>query len=141
MDKPQISGDTIIVPSDTTYLAEVDEFVESKLTAAGVSSSLTADLAISITEIVNNAILHGNKNDPKKLVTVTLKLGQDDVEVSIKDEGQGFEPDSIPSPIDEANLLNQVGRGIFIVRSLMDSVDFRFTSGGTEVILRKKIKE
>jgi len=141
MDKPKISGDTIIVPSDTSYLAEVDEFIESKLIAAGVSSSLTADLAISITEIVNNAILHGNKNDQRKLVTVKLKFGREDVEVRIKDEGKGFKPDSIPNPIDESNLLNQVGRGIFIVQSLMDSVDFQFTDDGTEVILRKKIRE
>lgn len=141
MDKPNISGNTIILPSDTVFLAEVDEFIESKLVDAGVSSSLTADLAISITEIVNNAILHGNKNDPSKLVTVQLKFGRDDVEVRIKDEGKGFNPDSIPNPIDESNLLNQVGRGIFIVRSLMDSVDFQFTDDGTEVILRKKIKE
>ncbi len=141
MDKPKISGNTIVLPSDTAFLAEVDEFIEGKLVDAGVSSSLTADLAISITEIVNNAILHGNKNDPGKLVTVELKFGREDVEVSIKDEGKGFKPDSIPNPIDESNLLNQVGRGIFIVRSLMDSVDFRFTDDGTEVILRKKIKE
>lgn len=141
MDKPNISGNTIVLPSDTAFLAEVDEFIESKLIDAGVSSSLTADLAISITEIVNNAILHGNRSDPNKLVTVRLKFGGDDVEVRIKDEGKGFKPDLIPNPIDESNLLNQVGRGIFIVRSLMDSVDFQFTDDGTEVILRKKIKE
>jgi serine/threonine-protein kinase RsbW len=141
MDKPNISGNTIVLPSDTAFLAEVDEFIESKLVDAGVSSSLTADLAISITEIVNNAILHGNKNDPGKLVTVQLKFDREDVEVRIKDEGKGFKPDSIPNPIDESNLLNQVGRGIFIVRSLMDSVDFQFTDDGTEVILRKKIRE
>jgi len=141
MDKPQISGDTIVVPSDTVYLAEVDEFIEDKLVAAGVSGSLTADLAISITEIVNNAILHGNKNNPAKLVTIILKINGDDVEVRIKDQGKGFNPDKVPNPIDESNLLNQVGRGIFIVRSLMDSVDFQFTDDGTEVILRKNIKE
>ena len=141
MDKPQISGDTIVVPSDTVYLAEVDEFIEDKLVAAGVSGSLTADLAISITEIVNNAILHGNKNNPAKLVTIILKINGDDVEVRIKDQGKGFNPDKVPNPIDESNLLNQVGRGIFIVRSLMDSVDFQFTDDGAEVILRKNIKE
>jgi serine/threonine-protein kinase RsbW len=141
MDKPKISGDTIVVPSDTAYLAEVDEFIEGKLIAAGVSGSLTADLAISITEIVNNAIIHGNKNDPNKTVSVVLKFDSDDVEVNIRDEGKGFNPDAVPNPIDESNLLNQVGRGIFIVRSLMDSVDFQFGEKGTEVILRKKIKE
>jgi serine/threonine-protein kinase RsbW len=141
MDKPQINGNIIVVPSDTAFLAEVDEFIESKLIAAGVSSSLTADLAISITEIVNNAIIHGNKNDSHKRVSVELKFVNEDVEVIIRDEGKGFNPDTVPNPIDEANLLNQVGRGIFIVRSLMDFVDYKFDENGTEVILRKKIKE
>jgi serine/threonine-protein kinase RsbW len=141
MDKPQISGDTIVVPSDTAHLAEVDEFIESKLIAAGVSSSLTADLAISITEIVNNAMIHGNKSDSRKTVSIKLKFEGDDAEIRIQDQGKGFNPETVPNPIDESNLLNQVGRGIFIVRSLMDSVDFHFGDNGTEVILRKKIKE
>jgi serine/threonine-protein kinase RsbW len=141
MDKPQISGDTIVVPSDTAYLAEVDEFIESKLIAAGVSSSLTADLAISITEIVNNAMIHGNKSDSRKTVSIKLKFEGDNAEIRIQDQGKGFNPEAVPNPIDESNLLNQVGRGIFIVRSLMDSVDFHFGDSGTEVILRKKIKE
>jgi serine/threonine-protein kinase RsbW len=141
MDKPQISGDTIIVPSDAAYLAEVDEFIETKLAAAGVSSSLTADLAISITEIVNNAIMHGNKGDPNKTVTIKIKFIGEDVEVGIRDQGNGFNPETVPNPIEESNLLNQVGRGIFIVRSLMDSVDFHFGDSGTEVVLRKNIKE
>jgi serine/threonine-protein kinase RsbW len=141
MDKPQISGDMIIVPSDAAYLAEVDEFIEGKLTAAGVSGSLTADVAISITEIVNNAIMHGNKGEPNKTVAIKIIFVGDNVEIRIRDQGKGFNPNTVPNPIEESNLLNQVGRGIFIVRSLMDSVDFHFGDSGTEVVLRKNIKE
>ena len=140
VNKPEIFDNTMIIPSDASLLADVDEFIESRLEAANVAASLIADVAISVTEIVNNAIAHGNKNDQNKTITVAVRFDGDQVEISVKDEGHGFNPDSIPSPIEEPNLLNQVGRGIFIVRSLMDSVDFRFTDLGTEVILKKKIK-
>jgi serine/threonine-protein kinase RsbW len=139
MDKPEISGNKIIIPSDATYLAEIDEFIEDKLTKADVASSSIADLAISVTEIVNNCIIHGNAGDKNKQVSVAITIDKDQVVVVIKDQGKGFNPDAIPNPLDEANLLNQVGRGIFIVRSLMDSVDFHFGDSGTEVIITKKL--
>ncbi len=59
----------------------------------------------------------------------------------IADEGEGFNPDVIPSPIAEENLLKEIGRGIFIVRSLMDNVEFDFPpEGGTRVTITKKIQ-
>jgi serine/threonine-protein kinase RsbW len=141
MEKPEISGDAIIIPSDAAFLAAVDEFIENKLINVGVSSSLVADMAISVTEIVNNAIVHGNKNNSNKIIAIKVKFIGNDAIVSIKDQGQGFNPDIVPNPIEESNLLNKVGRGIFIVRALMDSVNFHFTDTGTEVVLKKRIKK
>jgi serine/threonine-protein kinase RsbW len=139
MDKPEISGNTIVIPSDAAFLADIDEFIESKLNLAGVSSSSIADLAISVTEIVNNAILHGNAGDKTKQVSVNISIDENLIEVIVKDQGKGFNPDNVPNPLDEANLLNKVGRGIFIVRSLMDSVNYHFSDNGTEVLLTKKL--
>ncbi|HQT92945.1 MAG TPA: ATP-binding protein, partial [Candidatus Kryptobacter bacterium] len=59
----------------------------------------------------------------------------------VEDEGGGFNPDSIPDPLLPENLLKPSGRGIHIIRSLMDQVDFEFTSRGTKVIMRLKIGE
>jgi serine/threonine-protein kinase RsbW len=142
MEKPVTSGDDIIViPSDTIYLAAVDDFISNKLARAGISPSTIADLSISASEIVNNAIIHGNAKDAKKTVKVKVEFKQDEVYIFIKDQGKGFNPDIIPNPTDKENLLKKVGRGIFIARSLVDSVDFNITDEGTEVVLKKNIKE
>ncbi len=140
MNKPEISGNVIVIPSDAVYIATVDEFVEKKLDKAGVSKSVKADVAISVSEIVDNAIFHGNSGDVNKKVTVKIDIRKDEVEVVITDQGRGFDSDSIPNPVEKSNILKRVGRGIFIVRSLMDSVDFNFTSTGTRVVIKKRIK-
>lgn len=140
MNKPEISGNVIVIPSDAVYIAAVDEFIEKKLDKTVVSKSIKADVAISVSEVVNNAIFHGNGGDVNKKVTVKIGIRKDEVEIVIKDQGKGFNPNSIPNPVEKSNILKRVGRGIFIVRSLMDSVDFNFTSTGTEVLIRKRIK-
>jgi len=141
MDKPVISGNIITVPSDTIHLAAIDDFMSDKLAEAGVSASVSADIAISVSEAVNNAIEHGNAGDQNKKITVKIEFKGNDLYVSIKDQGKGFDPDSIPNPTDKENLLKKVGRGIFIIRSLVDSVDFNFTSDGAEIILKKNINK
>ncbi|MEW6050138.1 MAG: ATP-binding protein [Candidatus Zixiibacteriota bacterium] len=139
MGKPIISGDSIIVPSSLEHLADVDLFIEGTLRGYGVGESLIADIAISVSELVNNAILHGNKASPEKTVSVRIGLADHKVRIAVADQGNGFNPDTIANPIDEANLLKEVGRGIFIVRSLMDSVDIEATSHGTTITITKAI--
>jgi len=141
MDRPEISGNSIVIPSDSIYISAVDDFVYDRFGKAGISRSQIADFAISISEMVNNAITHGNSSRPEKKVTVKIDIDREIARISIKDQGTGFDPDSVPNPVDKENLLKQVGRGIFIVRSLMDSVDFYCTGSGTEVILQKKLKD
>jgi len=121
------------------YLATVDEFISARLTKAGITNSTIADLAISVSEAVTNAIIHGNRNDVAKKVTVRIELNQTRVRIFVKDQGHGFDPDVIPNPTDKENLLKRVGRGIFIVRSLVDSVEFSFSDQGTELILKKNL--
>ncbi len=141
MDKPVISENVIIIPSDTIHLATIDDFISNKLAEAGVSSSAIADIAISVSEAVNNAIEHGNAGDQNKKITVKIEFKENDLYISIKDQGKGFDPGSVPNPTDKENLLKKVGRGIFIIRSLVDSIDFNFAGDGTEVILRKNLNK
>jgi len=132
----------IIIPSSQLYLAKVDDFVEKKLKKLGLDKDQLADVAISATEAVNNAIVHGNKNDPRKKVIIRLKADKSSITIEVEDEGKGFNLNSLPCPITEENLLKEVGRGIFIVRSLMDKVDFTFKKeGGTVVSLTKYLKK
>jgi serine/threonine-protein kinase RsbW len=140
MKKPVIINNAIKIPSSQDYLTDVDSFLEGILRGYGVDESSIADIAISVTEIVNNGIIHGNRSNLDKEVTVSVNRKNSELEIIIEDEGQGFEPDQIENPIDEKNLMREVGRGIFIVKSLMDKVVFKTSEKkGTKVILTKRI--
>lgn len=139
MDKPVISGDTIVVPSNTEHLADVDLFIEGTLRGYGAEESVIADIAISVSELVNNAILHGNRSAPDKSVTVRITHEHSAVRIEVADQGGGFNPEGIENPIEDDNLLKEVGRGIFIVRALMDSVDISATDHGTTIVITKAI--
>jgi serine/threonine-protein kinase RsbW len=128
----------IEIPSTLDYLPKVDEIIEGKLKKLRVKEDQIADIAISVTEAVTNAVVHGNKNDPSKKVKISLRMDSSCVEVTVEDEGVGFDPGSVQSPIEEENLLKEVGRGIFILRSLMDKVDIFFgPKKGTKVKMVK----
>ena len=128
----------ISIPSSLDYLKDVDFFVEKKLKRIGLNESQLADVAISVTEAVTNAVVHGNKGDPNKRVWVNLEIKPDEVVITVKDQGKGFDPCLVPCPIEEENILRRVGRGIFILRSLMDQVDYIFEpQGGTLVRMIK----
>ncbi|MDA3860902.1 MAG: ATP-binding protein, partial [Melioribacteraceae bacterium] len=81
------------------------------------------------------AMVHGNKLDPKKDVTITIKIFETRIELSIKDMGQGFSPDEVPDPTAPENILKDSGRGIYILRSFIDDVFYNFTEEGTELNL------
>ncbi len=139
MNKPVIKGNSISIPSNQEYLTDVDVFLEGILRGFGADESAVADIAISISELVNNAILHGNESADEKAVTVTISKNDGRVEISVVDQGTGFDPTGVENPIDDANLMKEVGRGIFIVRSLMDEVEIDASSSGTTVIVKKSI--
>ena len=139
MIKPVIKGNSIAIPSNQEFLPDVDIFIEGILRGFGADESIVADIAISVSELVNNAILHGNKSISEKSVTVTISNANGEVTILVTDQGGGFDPSEVENPIDDANLLKEVGRGIFIVKSLMDKVDIDATDIGTTVQITKSI--
>ncbi len=139
MEKPVISGDTITIPSDQEFLPDIDMFVEGTLRGHGISESVIADIAISVSELVNNAIVHGNKFSRDKSVTVKLRHSDGMLAISVTDQGTGFDPGQVADPLAQENLLKEVGRGIFIVRQLMDKVDITATPHGTTIAITKTI--
>jgi serine/threonine-protein kinase RsbW len=143
MGKPAISGNSITVPSDLKYLVDVDNFVEGLLREWGLDESTVADIAISVSELVNNAVEHGNDppagGDGERLVKVTVGRLANTVKVSVSDRGHGFDPTEIDDPLADENLLKAAGRGIFIVRNLMDEVDIKTTPDGTVVTITKNL--
>ena len=108
MGKPVIKGDTITVPSNQEFLADVDAFLEGTLRGFGAAESVVADIAISVSELVNNAMIHGNKSSGDKLVTIKISREGASVTITISDQGSGFDPTGIPDPLAD-DRLGQVG--------------------------------
>ncbi len=139
MDKPEIAGNSIRIPPKPKYLTDVDEFVERFLKRNGVDESAIADIAISVSELVNNALSHGSRWSPDKWILIVIEREDGTVTISVTDSGSGFDPDDIDDPLADENLLKETGRGIFIVRALMDSIDIQATSAGTTVTITKAV--
>ena len=98
-------------------------------------------MSVAVRESVVNAIKHGNRLDETKRVAIEFTIHPAALEVRVQDQGGGFDPESVPNPIAEENLLKAYGRGIFFMRSFMDEVSYSFPSrGGTVVrMLKKKV--
>ena len=90
---------------------------------------------IAVSEALLNAIVHGNKEDKSKRVFCDIKCTEDKLTVKIRDEGKGFNFDEVPDPTSEENILKEHGRGIFIIRSLVDDCKCKASDKGTEIIL------
>ena len=97
-------------------------------------------MTVAVRESVVNAIKHGNKQDEAKRVYVDFTLHEKALEVQVRDEGQGFDPQSVPDPLAPENLLKAYGRGIFFMRQFMDEVSHSFPArGGTVVRMLKRV--
>ena len=93
------------------------------------------DIEIALREALANAVIHGNHEDPGKQVYVGCRGGTDEVSIVIRDEGQGFDSGELPDPTAPENIKSSHGRGIYLMKTLMDEV--RFERGGTVVYMRK----
>ncbi|HNY90328.1 MAG TPA: ATP-binding protein [bacterium] len=138
MSEAKLEMHEMIIPSLPEQIQRVEEKCEQMAGLAGFADDERDAIAIAITEMVANAIYHGNKSNPKKSVRIRFYLQTGGLTVHITDQGEGFDPKAVPNPLLPENLLKDNGRGIFIVRSMMDSVEYRFEpGGGTTVILTK----
>jgi serine/threonine-protein kinase RsbW len=97
-------------------------------------------IAMAVREAAVNAVLHGNRYDPNKRVTVSFESNPDTLTVTVRDEGSGIDPATLPDPLAPENLLKQSGRGIFLIRAFMDEVHFRSRSPGTEITMIKFVR-
>jgi serine/threonine-protein kinase RsbW len=121
--------------SDPKEIAKVEPFLNKINEATKMDDGTFYRLLVAGTEAINNGILHGNKSDPDKSVFVICTVDSRKLVFRVRDQGRGFKPEEVPDPLEEKNLMKTSGRGIFLMRSLMDSVAFRVTRDGTEVEL------
>ena len=103
----------------------VEKYVDSLYEEFKFSQEIYGNILISILEAVNNAIIHGNKKDSNKEVTLTVKLKDSNcLVVEVSDEGNGFDFNNLPDPVAPENIEKPYGRGIFLIRHLADKCIF-----------------
>ncbi len=118
------SGVPIVVESSSYAFEGVCERILSELQADNFSKDDIFAVHIGLEEAFLNAIKHGNKDDITRKVTINYSIRPDKVEIFMKDEGEGFDPDSIPDPRCGDNIYKVGGRGLFLIRSYMDLTEF-----------------
>lgn len=124
---------TLKINSTTKNLRLIERLIEDVCQVYNVNEDNYGNMLIAVTEAVNNAIHHGNGDNPEKFVRIGFECNDDNLVFSITDEGQGFDPDSLPDPTDPANLDKVSGRGVFLMSNLTDFI--KFEQGGRRVLL------
>ncbi len=130
---------TMEIASNPELLPEVENFLVDKLKKFNVDEDKSTLLTLSVAEAAANCIIHGNKTDNSKSVKISIVIDETAVEVSLKDQGDGFKPDEVPDPTHPDNILKDHGRGIHIMKSYLSELKYNFTADGTETILRLEL--
>lgn len=124
------------------------DFVQVVSEHVGRMSGLDDDalhwVSVAVRESVINAIKHGNGEDERKRVHVEFTMLNGEappgLAIRVRDEGTGFDPDSIPDPLAPENVLKSSGRGIFLIRNFMDELQLRRApEGGMEMVMIKRV--
>ncbi len=114
----------IQIPSLNENIRIVESFIDNAQEKYDFNDDIYGNIMVAVTESVNNAIKHGNKNDKDKNVTLSLSLDENEISFVIEDEGVGFDYNNLPDPTAPENLERPEGRGIFLMKNLCDEVEF-----------------
>ncbi len=123
------------IESDPNNLITVEEFVNYFCKDLNLPDEKLANIFLAVTEATTNAIIHANKCDTNKKVTIDASLENSKLIIKIKDEGEGFDPGNIPDPTETENLLKDSGRGVYLMRVYMDDLQYNKTPSGMELVL------
>jgi serine/threonine-protein kinase RsbW len=139
LSEPIEARRTIRLNSTMESVSEIEAMAEKIATEAGLDEDASFHVTMAVREAAVNAVLHGNEYDPAKHVTFTWENTGNKLVFTLTDEGIGVDPAKLPDPRDPENLLRGTGRGIFLIRSFMDEVNFRQLHPGTELTLVKHL--
>ncbi len=122
LESPNLTPSYWRFPSSPSSIAEIEQLVNYLSTNFNISEDKYPNILISLTEAVNNAIIHGNHCDACKCVHVHLEENPQGLTLIVRDEGCGFDPESVKDPTLPENVANTGGRGIFLIKQLCDRV-------------------
>lgn len=112
------------LPSAISLMHIILEYLIKRVEKLGVIKAEQSNLFVALDEAFVNAVKHGNKFDVKKLVRITAEVSKLEARFTIEDEGEGFDVNSIPDPLDPANLFKTSGRGVLFIYNIMDEVEY-----------------
>ncbi|WP_444793398.1 ATP-binding protein [Saccharicrinis sp. GN24d3] len=114
----------VVISSDIKNISLIEKLVDDISSQYDIQSDVYGKLLLAVVEGVNNAIVHGNKLDSSKNVELEYQISDKDIQVVIRDEGNGFDYTKVPDPTLPENVEKTHGRGIFLMNHLADEIDF-----------------
>ena len=130
----------VVLESDLKNVEVAEEITRRVSGTAGFEEDDQHKIDMAVHETLINAIWHGNKNDPSKRVWMRFEIFSDRLEIRVRDQGNGYDPNHVADPLANENILSVSGRGIFLIRTFMDEFRVESKAGeGTEVTLVKRL--
>jgi serine/threonine-protein kinase RsbW len=124
------------LPSDTRVIETAVRYLERRCRSVEFGGrKLDLNFRVGLTEALANAMLYGNQADPCKTVRVEIDVDPSRLEVRVSDEGEGFDPRSLPDPTLPAGLERSGGRGVFLIQNLMDEVEYSARGNSVRLVL------
>lgn len=124
------------LPSDLSLMSGVLNYLLERVEKLGLIKPERSNLLIALDEAFVNAVKHGNKSDPSKLVKITAELSPTEACFTVEDEGDGFNIKDIPDPCDPANLFKTSGRGVLLIYNIMDEVEYNAQGNRVKMVKR-----
>lgn len=130
---------TMEIESKIENISVVERMVDEICEAYGVGEDYYGNILIAMTEAVNNAITHGNKQDATKTVSITFKEEDDVLKFIVEDQGPGFDYENLPDPTSPENIEKPNGRGVFLMSKLADEIEFDETGSVVELSFNYRV--
>jgi serine/threonine-protein kinase RsbW len=133
--RTETNGDLVLeLPTDVRTIEHAVEYVIGHCPCcAEEARRLDLNFRVGLTEALSNAMLYGNSRDPSKRVLVEIAFLDECIQARVTDQGNGFDPAAVPDPTTPENLMKPCGRGLFLMRKLLDEV--RYNAQGNQVTL------
>ena len=130
----------ITLESSLKHVELIEGIAQTVAKQCGFGEDELDQIFMAVHECAINAICHGNKEDLRKQVGLSLLVHPDRLEIRVRDQGESFNPTDVPDPLDQENLMKPTGRGIFLIQAFMDEFRVeRCENWGNEVVLIKRL--
>ena len=137
MNKSPAQDLVLELPTDIQSIESAVDFVMSRCQGCAVQARrLNLNFRVGLTEALSNAMLYGNAHDPSKSVVVEISVAAGHLRATVRDQGAGFDPGAVPDPTRPENLSRPCGRGLFLMRQLLDEVWYNDRGNEVTLVLR-----